>query len=101
VHHEEFGILEERAMPGVRINNQLRIRNALRERERMYPPDLHRRRTEPWMRGRSGRNCEARGFPVPRQQFGDPACRMIGKSCEHVGEPSLRIDVVEFASLNQ
>jgi non-heme chloroperoxidase len=44
-----------------------------------YPSDLHRRRTQ------SGCDGIARGFPVPRQQFGDAACGMIGQSCEHVG----------------
>jgi hypothetical protein len=42
---------------------------------------------------RSGCDCEARAFPVPWQQFGDAAGWVIGQSCEHVGEPRLRINI--------
>src|SRR5580704_7104322 len=35
VRYEKLGILEQRAMAGVRIHNQLRIRNVLRKRERV------------------------------------------------------------------
>jgi hypothetical protein len=41
------------------------------------------------------------GFPVPRQQFGDLFSRVIGPFREHMGEPRLRIDVVEFAGFDQ
>ena len=34
--------------------------------------------------------------PIPRQQFVDAFCRMIRQSGEHVGEPSLRVDIVEL-----
>ena len=37
------------------------------------------------------------GLPVPWQQFIDPLGRMIGKFREDIGEPGLRIDVVELA----
>ena len=38
---------------------------------------------------------------MPRKQFVDPACRMIGDAGEHVGEPGLRVDVVELCGLDQ
>ena len=41
------------------------------------------------------------GHPVPRQQFVDPLGRMIGQSGEDAGEPGLRVDIVEFAGLDQ
>jgi hypothetical protein len=41
----------------------------------------------------------ASGFPGPRRQLVDLAGWMIWQSCERVGEPSARIDVVELASL--
>ena len=34
--------------------------------------------------------------PVPRQQVADPFCREIQHACEDIGEPGLRIDVVEL-----
>jgi hypothetical protein len=46
-------------------------------------------------RGRIGRP------PVPRQQFVEPRRRMFGDAGEHVGEPSLRIDIVHFCRGNE
>jgi len=40
-------------------------------------------------------------FPVPGQQLGDAPGRVILQTCEHVGEPGLRIDVVELGGLDQ
>ena len=34
--------------------------------------------------------------PVPRQQVADPFCRVIQHPCQDIGEPGLRIDVVEL-----
>jgi hypothetical protein len=39
--------------------------------------------------------------PVPRQQLVDALCRMIWQASEHVGEPSLWIDVVELGGGDQ
>jgi hypothetical protein len=38
-------------------------------------------------------------LPVPRQQLVDAPGRVILQSRQHVGEPSLRIDVVELGGL--
>jgi hypothetical protein len=35
-------------------------------------------------------------LPIPWQEMGDLICRVVREACQHVGEPSLRIDVVEF-----
>jgi len=40
-------------------------------------------------------------FPVPGQELVDSSHRMIGQSCENVGEPGVRIDVVELGSLDE
>jgi hypothetical protein len=37
--------------------------------------------------------------PVPRQQVADAFCRVIKHSCQDIGEPGLRIDVVELRGL--
>jgi hypothetical protein len=34
---------------------------------------------------------------LPRQQIGDPPRRTVGQPRQHIGEPGLRIDVVELA----
>jgi len=74
-----------------------------------YPSDAHRRllgmsRAAPLMRrrrrGRFGRRLLA-SFPTPGQEFGDLFSRVIGQFREHMGEPSLRINVVEFAGFDQ
>jgi len=36
------------------------------------------------------------GAPVPGQEFVDALCGMIQQASQHVGEPSLGIDVVEL-----
>ena len=41
------------------------------------------------------------GLPVPWQAFVELADRMIGDASKHIGEPCLRIDVVEASSLDQ
>lgn len=40
-------------------------------------------------------------MPVPRQQVADPFRRIIQHACQDIGEPGLRIDVVEFGSGNE
>jgi hypothetical protein len=35
-------------------------------------------------------------YPMPGQQLAEPGSGMIGDAAEHVGEPSLGIDAVEF-----
>ena len=35
------------------------------------------------------------------QQLFEPGCRMIGDASEDIGEPSLRIDIVELGGLDQ
>lgn len=40
-------------------------------------------------------------LPVPGQQLVDALCQMIPEPSEHVGELGLRIDIVEFGSLDQ
>src|SRR5882757_4872668 len=40
-------------------------------------------------------------LPVPRQQLGDASGRMILQARQQVGEPGLRIDVVELGGLDQ
>ena len=39
--------------------------------------------------------------PIPRQERGEVGDLVIGDTSLHVGEPSLRIDVVELARLNE
>ena len=39
--------------------------------------------------------------PVPRQEFVEPVDGVIGDASKHVGEPGLRIDVVEFRRHDQ
>jgi len=38
---------------------------------------------------------------MPWQQLVDPLCRMIGETRQDIGEPGLRIDIVELARLDQ
>jgi hypothetical protein len=40
-------------------------------------------------------------MPVPRQQVADAFCRVIKHSCQDIGEPGLRIDVVELRGRDQ
>jgi hypothetical protein len=47
----------------------------------------------------SGGLGEIRRTPVPGQQLANPLGGMIGQPCKNVGEPSARIDVVEFRRL--
>ena len=53
--------------------------------------------------GRAGlrRRAGGGGSSFPRQEFGGPALRCLGDLGKTVGEPSLRIDVVELCGLNQ
>src|SRR6476619_994531 len=39
--------------------------------------------------------------PIPGQQLVDALDRVVGQACEHVGEPGLRIDVVELGGGDQ
>ena len=41
------------------------------------------------------------GFPVPGQQIGDLAGRMIGDAGEHVGEILLRVEAAELCRFDQ
>src|SRR6202035_196769 len=43
----------------------------------------------------------AQAFPIPGQEFVDAPGGVIRQACQHVGEPGLRIDIVELASLDQ
>src|SRR5581483_5578465 len=43
----------------------------------------------------------ARDLPIPGQQFGYAAHRVIGDAGEHVGEPCARVDVVELGGLDE
>jgi len=43
----------------------------------------------------------AAGLPGPRQQFVDALGRMVREPDRHVGQPGLRIDVVELCGLDQ
>ena len=40
-------------------------------------------------------------MPVPWQEFVDPAGGMTGDASQHIGEPCLRIDVIEAGGLDQ
>src|SRR6266568_1988359 len=40
-------------------------------------------------------------LPIPRQEFVEPVNRVIGNVAQHVGEPSLRIDVVHLGGDDQ
>ena len=40
-------------------------------------------------------------YPIPGQQFVEFRGWMIGDAAEHVGEPSLRIDVIQLGGLDQ
>ena len=46
--------------------------------------------------GQAAARCRLCGLPVPGQQIGDLAGRMIGDAGEHVGEIVLRVDAAEF-----
>ena len=56
-------------------------------------------------RALAGHNCQAAslalGLPVPGQELIELLDVVIVDACEHVGEPSLGIDVVEPRSLDQ
>jgi hypothetical protein len=39
------------------------------------------------------------GTPISGQQLVDPGLRDVGDATEHIGQPRLRIDVVEFRRL--
>ena len=41
-----------------------------------------------------------RWAPIPWQELVDPLCGVIMQPCEHIGEPSLRIDVIELGALD-
>ena len=40
-------------------------------------------------------------LPVPGQQFEEALGRVIVQARQHVGEPGLRVDVIELGSLDQ
>jgi hypothetical protein len=42
-----------------------------------------------------------RSTPLAGQQFIDPFRRMIGQPRQHVGEPSLRVDIIELRGCNK
>lgn len=50
--------------------------------------------------GSSGR-LQVRRFPLPWQQFRKSALRDVGDAGENVGQPGLRIDVVELGRHNE
>jgi len=39
--------------------------------------------------------------PVPGEVFVEPALRRLGDAAEHIGEPGLRIDIVELGGADQ
>ena len=41
-----------------------------------------------------------RRTPIPWQELVDPLCGVIMQPGEHIGEPSLRIDVIELGALD-
>ena len=43
----------------------------------------------------------ARQFPVPGQQLGDAPGRVVLEARQHIGQPGLRICVVELGGLDQ
>ena len=49
----------------------------------------------------SGGARAAVGHPVPGQEFAEPGLRRVGDLGKSVGEPSVRIDLVELCGLNQ
>ena len=49
----------------------------------------------------SPRQCGSPGFPVPGQQFMEARGSVIVDPMQHVGEPSLRVDVVELGGDDQ
>lgn len=40
------------------------------------------------------------GGPVPRKEFVDPICGMIGDAIDDVGEVRVRVDTAHFAGLD-
>ena len=42
-----------------------------------------------------------RDFPIPGQEFVDPFRRIVGQARERVGEPGVRIDVVELGGFDE
>ena len=41
------------------------------------------------------------GLPVPREEFVQPELRLLGDAGEDVGEPGLRVDVVELGGADE
>src|SRR4051794_29527332 len=41
------------------------------------------------------------GFPVPRQEFVQALGWVVGQSLQHVGQPGVRVDLIELGGLNQ
>ena len=54
-----------------------------------------RRRPRGWRSGGGGRRVCGRRLPVPGEEVGEFAGRVVGDAAEGVGEPGLRIDAVE------
>src|SRR5438094_7162101 len=48
-----------------------------------------------------GEACAIRRPPVPREKLIEPASAVVVDASEHIGNPSLRIDVVEPRGLDQ
>jgi len=40
-------------------------------------------------------------LPMPWQEFVEVGCRVIGDAAEYVGEPCLRVDVIELGGADQ
>ena len=41
------------------------------------------------------------GSPVPRQEIVEPVDIVIVDTCEHIGKPGLRINIIEFGRVNE
>jgi len=54
-----------------------------------------------WRASQSGGLSEILRSPIPRQKIADALGGMIGQTGKHVGEPGLRVDVVELGGVDE
>src|ERR1700704_2146347 len=66
-----------------------------------YASDLDPGSWQPAITSRSGGYCQVNGLPVPRQEIRYLICGIVRQPGQHVGEPSLWIDIIELACRNQ
>ena len=66
-----------------------------------YASDLDPGSWQPTITSRSGGYCQVNGLPVPRQEIRYLICGIVRQPGQHVGEPSLWIDIIELACRNQ